>query len=151
MRERLTDVMTPQQRRKAMQHNRGRTGPERALASLLWQKGFRYLTADGYREKCGKRFLGQPDLIFTRKRVVVFVDGCFWHGCRRCHDFEADCDEFWRDKIETNVKRDERVTTQLERQGWAVIRIWEHDVRTKDDLQDTAGRVAEMIRRQAAD
>ena len=150
MRQRLTDVMTPEQRYKAMRSNRGRTGPELALASLLWRGGLRYLTADGFRGKYGKRFLGQPDLIFTRKKVVVFVDGCFWHGCRRCHDFEADCDELWQDKIETNVKRDKSVTSRLGRQGWAVIRVWEHDIRTKDDLQDTAARVAEMIRRQAA-
>ena len=145
-----SDVMRAEQRRKAMQSNRGRTGPELALASLLWSKGLRYLTANGYRKRYGERLLGQPDLIFTRKKVVVFVDGCFWHGCRRCHDFEADCNEAWQDKIGANVKRDRRVRARLRRQGWAVIRVWEHDIRTKDRLQDTADRVAQIIRRQAA-
>lgn len=117
---------------------------------MLWRQGFRYLTADGYRAKYGARLVGQPDLIFTRKRVVVFVDGCFWHGCRRCHDFDADCDERWRRKIETNVERDKRSTSRLRRQGWTVIRVWEHDLRKKQDLAATARRVAERIERHAA-
>lgn len=141
------DVMTPQQRRKAMQSNRGRTRPERALASQLWREGFRYLTADGYRSLHGKRFLGQPDLIFSRRRVVVFVDGCFWHGCRKCHNFEKDCDDFWQQKIQRNVERDRRVTRKLRRQGWRVIRVREHSIRKRNALISVAKRLAEDIRR----
>ena len=124
-----SDCMQPEQRRKAMQSNRGRTGPERAFAASLWREGFRYLTSDGYRTLHGTRFPGQPDLIFTRMCVVIFVDGCFWHGCSRCHDFAADCNLAWQRKIEANRKRDHRVTMQLRRAGWRVIRIWEHGLR----------------------
>ncbi len=63
-----------------MSHNRGRTGPERALASELWRRGLRYLTYEGYKSISGKRLVGKPDLVFSRERIVVFVDGCFWHG-----------------------------------------------------------------------
>lgn len=143
------DVMTPQQRYKAMRSNRGRTGPERALASLLWREGFRFLTADGYRSKHGKRFLGQPDLIFTRKRVLIFMDGCFWHGCRRCHDFKKDCNRFWQEKIQANVERDKRVTATLRRQGWTVIRVWEHDLRRQADLKKAGMRLSRRLRRKA--
>ncbi len=142
----MTDIMTREQRKKAMQSNRGRTGPERALASLLWREGLRYLTADGYRTKYGKRMLGQPDLIFTRKKTIVFVDGCFWHGCRRCHDFEKDCNASWQEKIQTNVERDKRVTATLKSQGWTVIRVWEHDLRRKADLAKTAKSLSRRLR-----
>jgi len=144
------DVMTPEQRYKAMLSNRGRTCPERALASELWRQGFRYFTADGYRAKFGKRLLGQPDLIFTRKKVLVFLDGCFWHGCVRCHDFEADCNEFWQKKIRANAERDKRTTSTLRRQGWTVIRVWEHSVRKHDGLARTAKRLAKRLRSASA-
>jgi len=148
--QRGRDVMTPEQRLKAMRSNRGRTGPERALASSLWRKGFRYLTPDAYRARHGKRFLGQPDLIFTRKRIVIFVDGCFWHGCRKCRKMAEDYpNALWQAKIETNVRRDRRITATLRRTGWSVIRIWEHDLRRKQDLDRTAKRVSSRLRRQA--
>ena len=135
------DVMTPEQRRKAMQNNRGRTGPERRVARELWRAGFRFLTAEGYRSRFARRFLGNPDLIFTRKRVVIFVDGCFWHGCNRCHDFENDCNQWWQDKIATNVARDRRVRRTLRRQGWSVIRVWEHELRSEARLKATCRRL----------
>lgn len=141
------DVMTPEQRRKAMQSNRGRTVPERALASLLWHMGLRYFTADGYRSRIGVRFPGQPDLIFTRIKAVVFVDGCFWHGCRRCHDFRTDCDVSWQQKIEGNVRRDRTIRARLRRQGWMVIRAWEHDLRRKADLTATATKIGGLLRK----
>lgn len=140
------DVMTPEQRCKAMRSNRGRTGPERAFAALLWRRGFRYLTADGYRKKCGKRFLGQPDLIFTRRKIVLFVDGCFWHGCRQCHDFRRDCNASWQAKIRGNVLRDRRNVRMLTAQGWRVVRVWEHDIRKKSRLLAAVRRVSRRIR-----
>ncbi len=132
------DVMTPAQRRKAMQSNRGRTGPERRLASALWHQGFRFLTADGYRSKFGRRLTGNPDLVFTRKRIVIFMDGCFWHGCTKCHDFASQCNEWWREKIANNVDRDKRKRGQLRRKGWRVIRVWEHELRSRDAFEATA-------------
>ena len=128
-----------------MQANRGRTGPELKLASLLWHAGHRFLTADGYRRRWGVRFIGQPDLIFTRKKVVIFVDGCFWHGCRRCHDFENDCNRFWQDKIRRNVDRDKQITLTLRRQGWKVVRVREHDLRRKDDLAAASAKLLGLL------
>ncbi len=139
------DVMTVEQRKKAMRSNRGRTGPERKLASGLWHEGFRFVTAEGYRKRFGNRLPGQPDLIFTKKMAVVFVDGCFWHGCRRCHDFGRDCSPFWQQKIDTNVKRDRRISLTLRRQGWKVIRVWEHDLRKASRLDATVKRVSSAL------
>lgn len=109
------------------------------------------MTADGYRVKYGKRLRGQPDMIFTRKKVVVFVDGCFWHGCPRCQKMPVDYEsDFWQAKIKENRERDRRTTSALRKQGWRVIRVWEHDLRRDGDLERAARRVSRFIR-EAAD
>ena len=131
------DVMTPQQRHRAMAHNRGRTQPERALATELWRRGLRYLTQEGYKSLTGTRLQGSPDLIFSRRKLVIFVDGCFWHGCPKCRKHSGLRGDFWVDKITATKERDRRVTTTLESEGWTVLRIPEHDVRTKSALAQT--------------
>ena len=139
------DVMTPTQRRRAMAHNRGRTAPERALASALWHRGIRYYTHEGYKSATGKKLPGVPDLILPRKMVAIFVDGCFWHGCPQCRKHEGLTEEFWIGKIDTNKMRDESITAELTGLGWTVLRIPEHDVRTKAALAKTVDRVASLI------
>ena len=137
--------MTPFQRHLAMAHNHGRTYPERALASALWRHGVRYLTHGGYKSISGKKLLGNPDLVFPRKKLVIFVDGCFWHGCPECGKAPEQSGEFWVRKIETNKKRDQRVTSELRSQGWTVLRVPEHDVRTKAALTQTLNRLLPLI------
>ena len=140
------DVMTPRQRYKAMVHNRGRTGPERALASGLWRRGVRYFTHEGYKSVSGTRLPGNPDIVLPRKRMVIFVDGCFWHGCPKCRKHDGLNGEFWVNKIAGNRARDRRVTSELEREGWTVLRIPEHDVNTKAALSETVDRLVPLIR-----
>lgn len=128
-----------------MAHNRGRTQPERALASALWGRGLRYLTAEGYKLTTGASLLGTPDLVFPRKRLVIFVDGCFWHGCAECGKSAELTGDFWVGKIDTNRRRDKRVTMGLREQGWTVLRIPEHDIRTKSALARTIDWLAPLI------
>ena len=139
------DVMTPQQRYKAMVHNRGRTDPERALASGLWRRGIRYFTHQGYKSVRGERLPGDPDMVFPRKRIVIFVDGCFWHGCSECCKHSGLSGEFWINKLSANIERDLRVTRELKAAGWTVLRIPEHDVRTKAALAETINRLVPLI------
>lgn len=129
-----------------MASNRGRTGPERALASALWLRGLRYLTSDGYRVLFGSQLAGSPDLIFSRKRAVIFVDGCFWHGCLECRRLPEGYDPIWVAKITRTVERDQRISAQLQRDGWTVIRVPEHEVRTKSRLAETADKLADTLR-----
>ena len=68
---------------------------------------------------------GKPDFTFKKEKVTVFVDGCFWHKCPKCYREPKTNTEFWRNKIETNLKRDRRVTRKLRKAGWCVCRIWE--------------------------
>ena len=139
------DCLTPEARFRAMRSNRGRTRPELALARRLWHQGFRYWTADGYRRRTGRRFFGNPDLIFAKRRVVVFVDGCFWHGCKRCHDFKRDLNAWWRAKIAGNVLRDRRIRCRLRRQGWIVLVVREHDLKTAARFDGAVVRLTSRI------
>ena len=138
--------MTPAQRHKAMAHNRGRTGPERALASALWHQGVRYFTHERYKSAGGARLPGNPDMVLPRKRLVIFVDGCFWHGCPQCGKHEGLNEKSWISKIAGNRTRDQRVTGELEAAGWTVLRIPEHAVSTKAALSETAARLVSLIR-----
>lgn len=142
----MSDVMSPAQRRKAMRSNRGRTGPERRFASGLWRMGLRYLTGDGYARRYELRLVGNPDLVFPRRRLVVFVDGCFWHGCKECGRVTPNMSKFWTTKIATNVARDERITKNLSDAGWQVLRVWEHSVRTVGERREVAERIARLVR-----
>jgi DNA mismatch endonuclease, patch repair protein len=72
---------------------------------------------------------GRPDFFFQKQKVAVFVDGCFWHGCKKCGHVPKTRSEFWRAKIKRNKQRDSNVTAQLERMGLEVIRVWEHELR----------------------
>ena len=139
------DVMTPEQRYRAMAHNRGRTHLEKKLASALWVRGVRYLTDKGYKARYGHRLSGHPDLVFVGRRITVFVDGCFWHGCSVCDTGVDRSSEFWQRKVFANRERDRRITERLEKDGWRVVRVFEHDIKTKVGLQTMTERLAGLL------
>ena len=116
------------------------------MASALWRQGVRYFTHEGYESVSGVELPGKPDMVLPRKRIAIFVDGCFWHGCRQCGKHDGLKGEFWVDKITSNEARDRRITAELEGDGWNVIRVPEHDIRTKSSLKETADRLVSQIR-----
>lgn len=83
----------------------------------------------------GSTLPGKPDFVFPLRRVAAFVDGCFWHGCPRHATQPKTNAAFWRDKIATNKARDRRVNRALRGRGWSVIRIWEHELRRRDEAK----------------
>jgi DNA mismatch endonuclease, patch repair protein len=107
---------------------------ELMLRKALWSYGYRY-------RLYSKKVMGKPDIIFSKHRLVIFVDGDFWHG----YDWEnkqkklATNKGFWIPKIERNMQRDMEVNQTLLRQGWTVIRFWEHEV--KNSLEGCVGEV----------
>src|SRR5260370_744109 len=94
-------------------HSRGNTTTELPLGKILWAANLR-----GYRKQWP--VLGKPDFAWPGRKVAVFVDGCFWHGCR-CKYLPRTNTKFWRNKIETNKLRDCRVALSPRRAGWTVI------------------------------
>lgn len=109
-----------------MKANRSRdTGPELNLRRALHSAGHRYRV--NTKVAIGGRRPVNVDIAFPGKRVAVFVDGCFWHGCKVHRSVPISNEGYWRPKLERNVARDREVTSGLERAGWTVIRIWEHE------------------------
>jgi DNA mismatch endonuclease (patch repair protein) len=121
---RMTDVLTPAQRRLNMSRIRGKdTKPELLLRHGLHARGFRF--------RLHRRDLpGCPDLVFPRFHAVVFVHGCFWHG-HGCpmFKFPTTRTEFWAAKIEGNRARDTKVSENLEAAGWRTLVVWECTLR----------------------
>jgi DNA mismatch endonuclease, patch repair protein len=77
---------------------------------------------------------GKPDFVFRAERVVVFVDGCFWHGCPQCERTPSSNTAYWERKISGNRERDRTNTRALRRNGWKVLRVWEHQLNSMDAL-----------------
>jgi len=90
-----------------------------------------------YFAKHVRSIVGTPDIVFRRKKVVVFIDSDFWHGHPTRFIMPASNYEYWSSKISRNVSRDKKVTKELRSQGWKVVRIWEYDVRrdTKNSIR----------------
>ncbi|UUY06289.1 very short patch repair endonuclease [Svornostia abyssi] len=110
-----------------MRANRGRdTGPEVALRSTLHARGLRFRKNPRLDLAGGHRV--RPDVVFPTERLAVFVDGCFWHGCREHRTLPRSNASFWRQKIEGTRERDQQQVAWLEAAGWTVIRLWEHDL-----------------------
>src|SRR5436309_8145539 len=84
---------------------------------------------------------GCPDFVFDERRVAVFVDGCFWHGCPRCHRPPSSNQEYWTRKVARNRGRDLTTSRRLRRDGWAVLRVWEHELK-----HDPAGVMKKITR-----
>ena len=102
--------------------SRGNSTTELKLGKLLWAAGLR-----GYRKQW--KAPGRPDFAWPGRKIAIFVDGCFWHGCAKCKYPPRTNVDFWANKIETNRARDKRVRRALRRDGWVVLRFWEHEVR----------------------
>jgi DNA mismatch endonuclease, patch repair protein len=138
----MADVLTPEQRRLNMSRIRGRnTKPEKRLRSALHAQGLRF--------RLHRRDLpGSPDIVFVGKKVAVFVDGCFWHGCPEHGVKPKTNGRFWLDKIKGNRERDRKATKKLRRLGWRVMRVWEHDL--KRDVPHTVRSIEKVIRSRPA-
>lgn len=132
----MADIYSRAQRSALMAKVRGRGNAttEGALAALLRAEGWsgwrRQLAVRG-RDACGEPFRVRPDFVFRARRLVVFVDGCFWHGCPRHGTRPKGNAAFWRAKFRRNLERDRRDARNLRRAGWRVVRLWEHELRAK--------------------
>ena len=123
--------------RNRMRANRSRdTKPEKEIRSLLHRRGLRFRVdvspIPGVRRRA--------DIVFPRARVAVFVDGCFWHGCPQHATWPKANAEFWREKIETNRRRDEDTNRKFAEAGWVVVRVWEHE-----DAESAAQRIEQLV------
>ena len=116
-----TDIMSHEKRSQLMGRIKSRnTRIEKIITGGLRRKGITNFKREG-------KLIGKPDLIFSRSRLVVFLDGDFWHGYK-FDTWKEKLSPFWYNKILGNIKRDRSVRKQLRREGWLVIRLWEHEI-----------------------
>ncbi len=133
----MTDVLTSKQRSYCMSRIRGKnTKPELALRKSLWGIGYRY--------RVNYKLTGKPDIVCPGKKVAVFVHGCFWHFCPEHCTVPDTNRDFWGEKLGRNAERDKEVTAKLEKEGWEVIRIWEHEIIA--DLASCVSRIVRVLR-----
>jgi len=121
----MTDIFTPQKRSWVMSRIRGTN-------TKIDLKMKKMLADAGYSFEMYPKMFGNPDFAHKRKRIAIFCDGDFWHGYRY-FEKKRPAKKYWRDKIETNMRRDQRYSRKLRREGWSVLRIWEHDIEKNPD------------------
>lgn len=118
----MADNLSREKRSKVMSSIRGKnTKPEITIRKLLWKVGIRYRIHN-------KSIYGTPDISIMKNKIAIFIDGCFWHGCKRCYKEPTTNTAFWREKIHNNKKRRLKVRRILKKQGWNVQEFWEHQV-----------------------
>lgn len=129
------DTLTPEQRSAAMAAVTGKnTRPEMTVRKLLFSLGYRYRLH-------AKDLPGRPDIVFRKRRCVIFVNGCFWHGhdCPRGTAPSSNI-EFWRKKIGKNRVRDARVEDELRRSEWRVLTVWQCETKAPEQLRGRLSR-----------
>lgn len=120
-----------------MQSNKGKdTKPELALRSAVHALGLRYRVST----RPLKQVRRTADIVFTRAKVAVFLDGCFWHGCPEHHTVAATNAGFWAEKVENTRARDRDTDRRLAEAGWVTVRVWEHE-----DPVEAASRIRSVV------
>lgn len=137
----MPDVLTPEQRKKNMQHIRSKdTAIEVKLRKALWEKGYRY-------RKNYKELPGKPDIVLTKYKIAIFCDGEFFHGKNwgviKTKLKNSNNGEFWINKISRNIERDNEVDKELMFLGWTVIRFWGDEI--KKDVNGCIKVIEETI------
>lgn len=128
----MADVLTKRQRSYNMSRIRGKnTKPERVVRSVIHELGYRFRLHAGH-------LPGKPDIVFPSRKKVIFVHGCFWHmhRCRYGRVVPQTNPEFWRAKRLANKARDRKNMRNLKSLGWAVLIVWECQIRDRNSLKN---------------
>ena len=121
----MTDIFTPEKRSWVMSRIRGTN-------TKIDLKMKEMLSDAGYRFEMYPKMSGNPDFAHKKRKIAIFCDGDFWHGYKY-NEKKKPAKKVWRDKIETNMRRDQRNSRKLRREGWSVLRFWEHDIEKKPE------------------
>ena len=125
----MTDIFSKNKRSEIMSKVRSKGSKiEIEFRKKLWQAGFRY-------RKNATKYFGKPDIVLPKYKTVIFIDSCFWHGCKKHGSMPQTRKRFWETKIERNKERDKVVDKHYEKIGWKKIRIWEHNLKRYSDKE----------------
>jgi DNA mismatch endonuclease (patch repair protein) len=126
----MVDVFSPAKRSAVMARIRSKGNLETEMAMI---RLFREHGIAGWRRH--QPVCGRPDFIFRKARLAVFVDGCFWHGCPQHGTVPASNRPYWKHKLERNYERDQQVNRELRKREWRVLRIWHHELSSKNQAK----------------
>jgi DNA mismatch endonuclease (patch repair protein) len=133
----VADVFSKAKRSQIMSRVRGHGNKATELAMVMLLRQYHIV---GWRRNV--HLFGNPDFVFTKHRVAVFVDGCFWHGCPKHGSRPSSNRTFWQKKLGRNKIRDRLVNRTLKARGWRVLRIWQHELREPSRV---ARRIAKLL------
>ncbi len=124
----MVDIFSKKKRSEIMSKVRNKDSKiEVTLRKALWKEGFRY------RKNVTSRF-GKPDIVLSKYKTVIFIDSCFWHGCKKHGSMPQTRKAFWAKKILRNKERDKEVNRHYRKQRWSSIRVWEHEIRKSNTV-----------------
>jgi len=119
----MPDTVSKKKRSEIMSKVRSKDSEiEVDFRKAIWKAGFRY-------SKNPTKYFGKPDLVLKKHKTVIFIDSCFWHGCKKHCRLPATRKKYWTGKIERNKQRDKEVNRHYKKIGWKVVRVWEHEAR----------------------
>lgn len=136
----MADVFSVRKRSEVMSRIRGRGNESTELVLMQVMRRHR---VTGWRRN--SQLPGRPDFYFPIRRLAVFVDGCFWHGCPKHYNRPATNPRFWATKLQTNKGRDREVRRLLRKKGIRVLRIWEHDLTAEPGILTAVRRIGEAL------
>lgn len=123
----MTDIFSKKKRSEIMSKVRSKDSKiEIEFRKKLWGAGFRY-------RKNASKYFGKPDLVLRKYKTVIFIDSCFWHGCKKHGSTPQTRKKFWEAKIERNKQRDKEVSKHYKKNGWKIFRIWEHKIKASPE------------------
>jgi DNA mismatch endonuclease (patch repair protein) len=123
----MADIFSKKKRSEIMSKVRSKDSKiEVEFRKKLWKLGFRY-------RKNSTRYFGKPDIVLPKYKTVIFIDSCFWHGCKKHGSMPQTRKKFWEAKIERNKQRDKEVNKYYKKSDWKIFRIWEHDISHDSD------------------
>jgi len=118
----MVDVFTKKKRSEIMSAVRSKDSKiEILFRKELWKSGLRY------RKNSGKYF-GKPDIVLPKHKTAIFIDSCFWHGCKKHCRIPETRKKYWTEKIQRNKERDTEVIHHYRKIGWKLFRFWEHEI-----------------------
>ena len=118
----MPDIISKKNRSEIMSRVKSKDSKiEILFRKQLWKKGFRY-------SKNSSKYFGKPDIVLLKHKTVIFIDSCFWHGCKKHCRMPSVRKKYWMAKIARNKTRDKNVLNYYKKQGWKIFRIWEHDL-----------------------
>ena len=123
----MTDIFSREKRSKIMSRIRSKWTKQEVLVHKM-------LLANKIKHKMHPKIDGAPDIALRKRKIVIFLDGCFWHKCPRHYKEPKIRLEFWSTKIQKNVLRDKKNTNLLRKKGYTVIRVWEHEIGKRGQL-----------------